>query len=413
MNTNNQAHPQVHVFNTLPLNQFERTRDAGNAAISRPQEIAHFSYDDNHEFHLDDSSIRWYYPPDIGTDLNRGFETFRKHDDSKDEHLESLLRALMEKEKTTNLKTEADIITWRGMMTKVRLYLGKISKENANENGFVEEDHQYKVVTRARQDARQRPQPGRPSGDAMSFWGYKFETLCLMPTPWPETSRDYIENRDTEIVNNHAQYCSIVKTKIGGNALVIGGEVDGIYKGSKSEDGKSTEWLELKTSVTPRHRGDEQNFEKKLLKFWLQSFLLGVPHIIVGKRSPDGILQSVERINTAQIPGMVKRGGNNSWDGDMCINFANQILQFLKATIIGDGVWKIRRREKSMAIEVFKVEEKGHGGILSDEFVEWRGKLGQQTSLNSHVENSTVQMNGLNVTAGDAPQTALTDTPLS
>lgn len=36
---------------------------------------------------------------------------------------------------------------------------------------FVEEDHQYKVMTRARQDARQRPQPGRPSGDAMSFWG--------------------------------------------------------------------------------------------------------------------------------------------------------------------------------------------------------------------------------------------------
>ncbi|ATZ58569.1 Bcrai1 [Botrytis cinerea B05.10] len=419
MSTNNQAHPQVHVFNTLPLNQFERTRDAGNAAISRPQEIAHFSYDDNHEFHLDDSSIRWYYPPDIGTDLNRGFETFRKHDDSKDEHLESLLRALMEKEKTTNLKTEADIITWRGMMTKIIASLFD-SRDGFQMNAtcfegtiFVEEDHQYKVVTRARQDARQRPQPGRPSGDAMSFWGYKFETLCLMPTPWPETSRDYIENRDTEIVNNHAQYCSIVKTKIGGNALVIGGEVDGIYKGSKSEDGKSTEWLELKTSVTPRHRGDEQNFEKKLLKFWLQSFLLGVPHIIVGKRSPDGILQSVERINTAQIPGMVKRGGNNSWDGDMCINFANQILQFLKATIIGDGVWKIRRREKSMAIEVFKVEEKGHGGILSDEFVEWRGKLGQQTSLNSHVENSTVQMNGLNVTAGDAPQTALADTPLS
>lgn len=42
----------------------------------------------------------------------------------------------MEKEKMTNLKTEADIITWRGMMTKVRLYLGEINKENANENGY-------------------------------------------------------------------------------------------------------------------------------------------------------------------------------------------------------------------------------------------------------------------------------------
>lgn len=78
--------------------------------------------------------------------------------------------------------------------------------------------------------------------------------------------------------------------------------------------------------MTPRHRGDEQNFEKKLLKFWLQSFLLGVPHIIVGKRNPDGILESVERINTAHIPGMVKKRGNNSWDGDMCIKFADRFL---------------------------------------------------------------------------------------
>ncbi|RAL59514.1 hypothetical protein DID88_006508 [Monilinia fructigena] len=42
---------------------------------------------------------------------------------------------------------------------------------------FIEEDHQYKVSSRARQDARQQPRPGRPSGDAMSFWGYKFRNF--------------------------------------------------------------------------------------------------------------------------------------------------------------------------------------------------------------------------------------------
>ena len=47
-----------------------------------------------------------------------------------------------------------------------------------------------------------------------------------MPAPWDETSRDYIENRENEIVNNYAQYCSIVKTGIGNTSLVIGGEVD-------------------------------------------------------------------------------------------------------------------------------------------------------------------------------------------
>lgn len=56
--------------------------------------------------------------------------------------------------------------------------------------------------------------------------GYKFETLCLLPKPWDETPREYIENRENEIVNNHAQYCSVVKTGIGRTVMVLGGEVD-------------------------------------------------------------------------------------------------------------------------------------------------------------------------------------------
>ena len=57
--------------------------------------------------------------------------------------------------------------------------------------------------------------------------GYKFETLSLLPQPWDETSREFIEARETAIVNNHAQYCSVVKTVIGKNTkLILGGEVD-------------------------------------------------------------------------------------------------------------------------------------------------------------------------------------------
>jgi hypothetical protein len=56
--------------------------------------------------------------------------------------------------------------------------------------------------------------------------GYKFETLCLMPSIWAETSREYIENREDEIVSNHAQYCSVVRTGIGNTVMILGGEVD-------------------------------------------------------------------------------------------------------------------------------------------------------------------------------------------
>ncbi len=67
------------------------------------------------------------------------------------------------------------------------------------------------------------------------------------------------------------------------------------------------------------------NFERKLMKFWIQSFLLGVPKIIVGFRTPDGILKRIEEIETTSIPGTVKKRGG-TWDGNMCINFASALL---------------------------------------------------------------------------------------
>lgn len=44
-------------------------------------------------------------------------------------------------------------------------------------------------------------------------------------------------------------------------------------------------------------------------------------------------------------------------------------------TINDEGVWRIRRQPKSPMIEVFRVEETGHGDILSDDFKNWRIKL--------------------------------------
>jgi RAT1-interacting protein len=56
--------------------------------------------------------------------------------------------------------------------------------------------------------------------------GYKFETLSTIPRPWGETPREYIENRDNEIVNNKEQYCSVVRTGFGKSIVCLGGEVD-------------------------------------------------------------------------------------------------------------------------------------------------------------------------------------------
>ena len=83
------------------------------------QEFACFSYDDDHQFHQDASSLRYYYTPQLGADLSSGFEKFQKQDDSPDEHIDSLLKTIISHEQETGTRIDAKVVTWRGMMTKV------------------------------------------------------------------------------------------------------------------------------------------------------------------------------------------------------------------------------------------------------------------------------------------------------
>ena len=156
--------------------------------------------------------------------------------------------------------------------------------------------------------------------------GYKFETLSLLSKPWDPSSRMEIELREEEQVNNHAQYCSIVRTGLGKVKMVLGGEVDAIWDARPEDKNSPINWVELKTTAEIESDRDLIKFERKLMKFWIQSFLLGVPKIIVGYRTRDGILERIEELETQTIPDRVKDRGKHSWDGNICINFAAAFL---------------------------------------------------------------------------------------
>lgn len=85
-------------------------------------------------------------------------------------------------------------------------------------------------------------------------------------------------------------------------------------------------WVELKTAKEISSEKDQLTFERKLLKFWIQSFLLGVPKIVVGFRNQNGVLERLRDLETQKIPGEVKRYGLNTWDGNLCINFTAAFL---------------------------------------------------------------------------------------
>ena len=62
----------------------------------------------------------------------------------------------------------------------------------------------------------------------MSYWGYRFETLCTVTKPPHEMTKKDIELQDrlTASANTNIQYCILAKTKLGNNSIIMGAEVD-------------------------------------------------------------------------------------------------------------------------------------------------------------------------------------------
>jgi RAT1-interacting protein len=65
-----------------------------------------------------------------------------------------------------------------------------------------------------------------------TYYGYAFESYCTSSLPHcqPDQSQSEVRGWGGD-VDTHAQWCSVVKTKLGNTRMVIGGEVDCVRGG--------------------------------------------------------------------------------------------------------------------------------------------------------------------------------------
>jgi len=94
--------------------------------------------------------------------------------------------------------------------------------------------------------------------------------------------------------------------------------------------------VDVELKVTRLLENDRQinSFERyKLLKWYCQSFLAGVPHITVGFRDDDGFVRKLQTFETLQIPRMVRGRESRLWDAKVALQFLERTLDWLDRTI--------------------------------------------------------------------------------
>lgn len=288
--------------------------------FQQPVQITSFSYDESRNLYHDDRSRKFYHPPPPRANLNRGFEEFVERDESVNEHLDSLLISLMKLSKSEKNEQlgRANLITWRGMMTRLCTLLYE-DRQGFEMNAMMVGDTLYleEYVSPSQKEEKSKQQQDSRL-KKFGYYGYSFESWTCHEAEHPKDPWD-------GNVNTNIQWCSIIKTKLDNIRCILAGEVDAVDVKTKSP-------IEVKTSMNIRNDRDEERFESKMLRFYMQSFLLGITKVVVGYRDHKGFIVTHQEFNTLTMPRLV-RGKPHAWNPTACLNFASQLLSSIRSHI--------------------------------------------------------------------------------
>lgn len=297
----------------LKLNKSEETLARKPISIQEPSELACYSRVEGGEVYFDDRSLRLFkrlITEDIGFDLNEGFDTFVEKKDLGSEGFGDLLACIRDK----NIPLQnMHFVTYRNNLNKIlaTAYIRHEPWEMGvhKRNGVVYLDV-HKLPERPQSEIDRR----------RCYWGYCFESLA---TEDPNRG----DGEGIHDVDANVEFCSVIKTKLGAHRVLMGAEMDCC---DSTDDGRRF-YVELKTSRELEYHTEERFEREKLLKFWIQSFLAGVPYIVIGFRDDTGRLVRTERLRTKDITQRVKM--KSYWQGGVCLAFADEVFCWLYGTV--------------------------------------------------------------------------------
>ncbi|KAM3863889.1 decapping and exoribonuclease protein-like [Diretmus argenteus] len=305
----------------------------------QPVEVGSFSLDSERRFFNDARQMRYFVEPDRkpNFDLRDGYkDRFIKRDDTVKEKLDHILRwILANKSKLQSKVTTAsspcaldvDFVTWRGHLTKL------LTTPYETREGWLLAVTRFRgtlYISEVETEAARRENENRTEKhEEMMYWGYKFEQYACA-----DDIHSFPDPRG--VVNTNEAFCTVVQTRLAEHRLLFSGEVDCRDKDPKAPAPPAS-YIELKTSAeicTPKQRSNFHRF--KLLKWWAQSFLPGVPRIVAGFRDHEGVVVAVETFHISKISHLIKNE-YNCWKPTVCMNFCCDFLSFVKSVVREDN----------------------------------------------------------------------------
>lgn len=284
----------------------------------------------------DSSELKYLHVPpviaDISLDLTHGYEMVKDIHWGKPSYtkLDELLQwiSLNRKKFMVNGETvpqslNTDFVCYRGLLSKIMV------SPYENTNRWVICATKFKGTIYLCEFHETYPPPDNYY-NKLSFGGFRFEQY--LTSYYPEIPPD-----PNDFDPDHHEYCAVMRTRLMSeklsHSLVFGAELDAIIPNVMETGGFLKNFVELKTTKRMENEYQYRNFLKyKLLKWWAQSYLVGVPLIVCGYKDNKGIVKKLEQLNIESFPDLCVE----FWSANVCLNFLNKFLNHVKELVTID-----------------------------------------------------------------------------
>ncbi|KAF7296059.1 RAI1-domain-containing protein [Mycena kentingensis (nom. inval.)] len=217
-------------------------------------------------------SLGYFVQPQTNIDLRRGLveymrKPYRLREFMRIKRLDNVLEMCLKARKSAEL-LNADVVTWRGILTKIALGT-KIDLNVSYHDGILYvEDH------------------ATPKGrislcDESTFMGHKFEDYCTSQRPGGPAG--------SSLFDLDTFWAAGITRTLGSLNLLLVGEVDCVNPDYRTDPGPQ-HYVELKTKLVPQP--ELWSNHERDRKWDVQSHLIGGTQIVAGLRSQNGIIKA-------------------------------------------------------------------------------------------------------------------------
>ncbi|KAI6182629.1 Decapping nuclease [Aphelenchoides bicaudatus] len=333
--------------------------------ISKPGFIGEFSNDhQNNEVQIGRSRLRYLHESALQQrrvyfDLNHGFETFRAK--QNDGALDGLLKFIMSiSEPGANLQKvihDCGFVTWRGTLTRI----AATPFLNQNSDPWTVACCQFNGVVflcEITEDKLNKQANENEFAKKASYWGHCFEKFITKDTVDSEPN---ISEPVSTFVDYSAVFKLAARTQKGDRVEVcLGAEMDAI-------DSRGN-YVELKTQF--QKLGIGRFWPEKQMKWWIQSYLVGIERLIVGLRDQAGVVEQLQEVNIQHL-----RQSRTGWEPAVCMNFMLNYLDTVRSRLKAlpeGGILLTDYKSNYSSYKIREVREDEHAKIqfLPNYFIE-------------------------------------------